>query len=209
LIQLEELERLGRFIDELLFLSRAEANAVTFELKPQNPTSFLDVFQQDASALVEYRGRRFVYSHRGIGVVAFEERWIRQVLLNLLSNALAVTPPQGLIRLRSILGNGMWRVTMEDQGPGVPEDQRERIFERFVRLPTPNKEERGSGLGLAICRSIIGLHKGVIFSAAGENGVGLRVIFDIPAEAGSLEESISSYESQDIGGMIPQATGVY
>jgi signal transduction histidine kinase len=208
LIQLEELERLSRFIDELLFLSRAEANAVTFELKPQNPTAFLDVFQQDASALVEYHNRQFVYSHEGSGVVAFEERWIRQVLLNLLSNALAVTPPQGWIRLQSTLGDGVWRVTMEDQGPGVPKDQRERIFERFVRLPTPNIEERGCGLGLAICRSIIGLHKGVIFADVGEDGVGLRVIFEIPAEAGSPEEAIPSRDGRSLSGMIPQATGL-
>ena len=182
LVQLEELDRLSRFIDELLFLSRAEAHAVTFELKRQNPMTFLDVFQQDATALVEYRHRNFVYSHEGSGLVAFEERWIRQVLLNLLSNALAVTPCDGRIGLRSVLTDGIWRVTMEDQGPGVPPDQRERIFERFVRLPAPGTEERGTGLGLAICRSIIGLHKGVIFSDAGENGIGLRVVFEIPAE---------------------------
>lgn len=182
LVQLEELDRLSRFIDELLFLSRAEAHAVTIELKRQNPTAFLDVFQQDATALVEYHHRTFVYSHEGNGVVAFEERWIRQVLLNLLSNALAVTPSQGRIGLRSVLHDGVWRVSMEDQGPGVPADQRERIFERFVRLPTPDVEERGSGLGLAICRSIIGLHRGTIFSDAAESGGGLRVIFEIPAE---------------------------
>jgi len=182
LVQLEELDRLSRFIDELLFLSRAEAHAVTFELKRQNPAAFLDVFQQDAAALVEYRHRNFSYSHTGDGFVAFEERWIRQVLLNLLSNALAVTPSQGWIWLRSVLTDGVWRVSMEDQGPGVPPDQRERIFERFVRLPTPDMEERGSGLGLAICRSIIGLHKGIIFSDTGERGIGLRVVFEIPAE---------------------------
>ncbi len=181
-VQLEELDRLSRFIDELLFLSRAEAHAVTLELKRQDPTAFLDVFQQDATALVEYRDRNFVYSHEGRGFVAFEERWIRQVLLNLLSNALAVTPSHGRIGLHSVLDDGVWRVYMEDQGPGVPADQRERIFERFVRLPTPDAEERGSGLGLAICRSIIDLHKGTIFSDAGGNGVGLRVVFEIPAE---------------------------
>ena len=204
LVQLEELERLSRFIDELLFLSRAEANAVTFELKQQNPTAFLDLFQQDASALVEYRNRRFAYSHEGSGMVAFEERWIRQVLLNLLSNALAVTPPLGWIRLRSVLGNRKWRVIMEDQGPGVPVDERERIFERFVRLQTPNMEERGSGLGLAICRSIIALHKGVIFAEAGEKDVGLRVIFEIPAETNPSEEISESSARESRSGIIPQ-----
>lgn len=203
-VQLEELERLGRFIDELLFLSRAEANAVTFELTRQNPTAFLDVFQQDASALVEHRNRRFAYSHDGSGVVAFEERWIRQVLLNLLSNALAVTPLLGWIKLQSALRDGKWRVTMEDQGPGVPVDQRERIFERFVRLPTPNMEERGSGLGLAICRSIIGLHKGVIFCDPSENRTGLKVVFEIPAETEALQETTTPHEGDRFSGVVPR-----
>ena len=95
---------------------------------------------------------------------------------------------------------------MEDQGPGVPVDQRERIFERFVRLPIPNTEERGSGLGLAICRSIIGLHKGVIFAEAGENGAGLRVIFEIPLEASSSEPSAECHDGQGVGDLVSQMT---
>jgi two-component system heavy metal sensor histidine kinase CusS len=64
----------------------------------------------------------------------------------------------------------------------VPEDQLERIFERFVRLDMAGGADNGgSGLGLAICKSIIELHKGRIRAAAGPDGRGLRVIFEIPA----------------------------
>ena len=56
--------------------------------------------------------------------------------------------------------DGVWRVSVEDEGPGLTAEQRERIFERFVRFTSPGAEDKGSGLGLAICRSIVQLHKG-------------------------------------------------
>ena len=179
--QLEELDRVNRIIDELLFLSRADAQAISVDLKEQGPAAFLRAFAQDASVLAEHHGNRFAYTHEGQGTVAFEEKRIRQVLLNLLINALHVSPSGGRITLHSKLVDGTWHVSVEDEGPGLPAEQRERIFERFVRFPSPGAEDRGSGLGLAICRSIVQLHRGCIFAAEGENGRGLKVAFEIPA----------------------------
>jgi two-component system heavy metal sensor histidine kinase CusS len=183
LVQLEELARLNRIIDDLLFLSRAEAEAIVFDLQPQDPRGLLEGFNQDAVALTEHYKRRFAYQHEGAGLAAFEEKWVRQVLLNVLSNALNVSPPGGLISLRSRIGDGVWRVSIEDEGPGLAVEQRKRIFERFVRFHVPNDRDRGSGLGLAICHSIIELHRGRIFADAGSSGRGLQVTFEIPTIA--------------------------
>ncbi len=180
-VQLEELARVNRIIDELLFLSRADAQAITVDLKEQGPAAFLQGFAQDASALAEHHGRRFTYTHEGEGMVAFEEKRMRQVLLNLLANALNASPPQGNITLRSELSDGTWRVAVEDEGPGLTAEQRIKIFERFVRFNPPGSDDRGSGLGLAICRSIVKLHRGRIFAAEGGNGHGLRMVVEIPA----------------------------
>jgi two-component system heavy metal sensor histidine kinase CusS len=106
---------------------------------------------------------------------------MRQVLLNLLTNAIHVSPADGLISVHSELSTQRWRVSVEDQGPGLTAEQRERMFERFVRLATPGKDYPGSGLGLAICRSIVNLHGGSISAAPGAGGRGLRVTTDIPA----------------------------
>jgi len=179
-MQLEELARLNRIIEELLFLSRAEARAITLQLKPQDPARFLHAFAQDARVLAEHEGRGFVLTCEGDGVVAFEAQRIRQVLLNLLANALCASPRDSVITLRAAFCAGVWRVSLEDQGPGVPPSERERIFERFVRLGTPS-DERGSGLGLAICRSIIELHHGRIWAEQAAGGSGLKVLFEIPA----------------------------
>lgn len=113
-----------------------------------------------------------------------EPRWLRRVLLNLLSNAINASPPGGQIRLRSRLSGELWRVEIEDEGEGVPDAELERIFDRFVRIQsTAPQRHEGSGLGLAICRSIIELHRGRILAERTANGRGLRVMFEIPAES--------------------------
>lgn len=180
-VQLEEIARLNQIIDELLFLSRADARALKLDLRPQSPTALVQAFAQDASVLAEHHGRRFRFEHRGEANVALDSKWMRQVLLNLLTNAIHVSPRDGLISLHSEIGDGFWRVSVEDEGPGVPVDQRERMFDRFVRVAIPGKDYPGSGLGLAICRSIVTLHGGKISAAPGAGGRGLRVTAEIPA----------------------------
>ena len=181
LVQLEELARVNHMVDELLFLSRAEAQGVRMDMAVQDPHRFLQNFEQDAYALTEHHGRRLHCTHHGKGKVAFEERWLRQVVLNVLTNALKASPPGGLITLRSEFVPRYWRVSIEDEGPGLTREQCERAFERFVRFNQTGTEDRGSGLGLAICRSIIQLHNGQIHAEPGTGGKGLRVVFEIPA----------------------------
>src|SRR5438067_8075220 len=180
-VQLEEIARLNQIIDELLFLSKADARAVKLDLKPQNPALLVQAFAQDASVLAEHHGRRFSFDHQGDGKVAVDPKWMRQVLLNLLTNAIHVSPNDGLISVHSELSAERWRVSVEDQGPGLTAEQRERMFERFVRLNGPGKDYRGSGLGLAICRSIVNLHGGRISAPPGGGRRGLRVRTQIPA----------------------------
>ncbi|MHB8529891.1 MAG: HAMP domain-containing sensor histidine kinase [Caulobacteraceae bacterium] len=181
LVQIEELARLNQLIDELLFLSRAEAKAVAFDRRRRDPALFLESFSQDAQVLAEHTGQRFELDHQGAGLALFDEKWLRQVLLNLLSNALEVSPPDGLVRLQSKLGASAWRVSVEDEGPGLADaEQHERIFERFVRFGGGEAGDRGSGLGLAIARSVIDLHAGHIFAEARAERRGLRVVFEIP-----------------------------
>jgi two-component system heavy metal sensor histidine kinase CusS len=176
-MQLEEIARLNQIIEELLFLSRAEASAITLQRAPQDARRFLEMFASDASVLAESRGQHFEAKITGDATVTFDPKWIRQVLLNLLTNGLKATPAGGMVRLKAAQVAGTWRVAIEDQGPGVPKDQRERIFERFVRLG--KDDQTGSGLGLAISRSIIGLHRGTIRAEDATDGTGLRVVFEL------------------------------
>jgi two-component system heavy metal sensor histidine kinase CusS len=182
-VQLEELARLNRIIEELLFLSQAEAQAVALAIEPRDPGEFLNSLAIDARVLADHHGHAFELCHEGTDAVAFDRHRIRQVLLNLISNALqAGGPPHSqTIVLKSRVANGRWRVSVEDQGRGVPPDQLERIFERFVRLDPGTGKATGGGLGLAISRSIIELHQGWIRAELPNTGPGLRVVFEIPA----------------------------
>jgi heavy metal sensor kinase len=182
-VQLEEVSRLSHIIEELLFLSRAESFEIRLNLAPHDPEAILTSFSQDARVLAEHRGLQFVCSHEGHGSVLAEPRWLRRVLLNLLTNALNVSPHGSCVIMNSSIRDGLWRVYLDDQGPGVPLEYRERIFERFFRLPPASAAaDEGSGLGLAICRSIISLHGGGIWAEASPDCPGLRIIFDMPAQ---------------------------
>jgi signal transduction histidine kinase len=185
--QLEEIARLNAIIEELLFLSRAEAQAISMDRNAHNPTGFLLSFAQDARVLAEHNSVRFRDTHEGEGVAVFDPKWLRQVLLNLLTNALKASPVGGTISLRSVLSGWIWRVSLEEEGPGVPDTMRSQIFDRFVRLePATERQAGGTGLGLAICRGIIELHRGRIFAEAGADGRGLRVVFELPAQGSHL-----------------------
>ena len=180
-VQLEELAHVNRIIEELLFLSRVDARAISINMERHLPAPFLQAFAQDATALAEHHGNHFAYTHEGEGTVEFEQKRMRQVLLNLLANALDASPPGASIALHSNLSGDVWRITVNDEGPGLTAEQRTKIFERFVRFKAPGAEDKGSGLGLAICRSIVQLHRGAIFAAPGANGRGLQMVIEIPA----------------------------
>jgi len=181
-VQLEDIDRLNTIIEDLLFLSRAEAGVIKLDLPQQSPAAFLHTFEQDARVLVEHAGLRCSCTHGGEGEIPFDAKWIRQVLLNLVTNSLAASTPGGLITISSVVGASTWTVAVQDQGTGVPDDQRDRIFERFVRLGKSDQAaDEGTGLGLAICRSIVELHGGRIYAAPTSSGPGLRVVFELPA----------------------------
>ena len=181
--QMEELSRLNQIVEELLFLSRADARDIKLNLTPHDPASVVANFAQDARVLAEHCGVRFEYSHFGVGEVLIESRWLRRVLLNVLTNALRACRPSGKVTLRSTIRDNVWRVEFEDEGPGVALEYRERIFDRFFRL-SPGDDE-GTGLGLAICRGVVTLHQGEIWADAATNSSGLLVIFTIPARSAS------------------------
>ncbi len=106
---------------------------------------------------------------------------IRQVLYNLLSNAVKFTPPGGSISLTIAHGGeGSVRLTVQDTGPGIPEEQREAIFEQFRQLDSSKtREHEGTGLGLTITRELVQVLGGAI-RLESEVGLGSAFIIDLP-----------------------------
>lgn len=178
--QLEEINRLNKLVDSLLFIAKADAGSLPLDLRRHDAARFVAELAEDAAALAEDHGLTFRIERNDVGYVEFDAVLIRQVLLNILSNAIRHTPQGRGIALASLCASEAWTVTIDDEGPGVPPDQTERIFGRFVRGPGAEESAPGgSGLGLAIARSIVEAHGGAIHAANREGG-GLRMIIRLP-----------------------------
>ena len=109
---------------------------------------------------------------------------LREMANNLLDNAVRYTQPGGHITVRVNTAEGKVTLSVEDDGPGVPEGDRERVFERFYRVLGSGAE--GCGLGLAIVREIAQSHDAKVTLGAGSNDTGttVRVVFSGAARTG-------------------------
>jgi signal transduction histidine kinase len=155
-------ERLGRLVNDLLGLARLEADPT------RTPTDLASI----ARPLLEHAQARM--PHATITLSADSDTTVHgdpdaleRVLRNLIDNAVAAIQPTGRVDVQLRRLNGSLRAIVADDGPGVPEDQRQRIFERFVRLD-PSKP--GHGLGLAIARRIAHQHHGDLTCDPAPNG---------------------------------------
>lgn len=183
----EDLERLRQIIESLLFLAKAETGSFAPTLKVVHTEELVENFAMDAAAMAEERGVTFKVIHSAAGVARCEPTLVRQVLLNLVSNALQATPRGGEISLASTLAQGGWRLEMCNDGPSLTPEQLVRAFERFVRFGPPGPEV-GHGLGLAICRSIAVLHGGKITAHNRAERKGLSVVLELPTNRSGVIE---------------------
>jgi signal transduction histidine kinase len=111
---------------------------------------------------------------------------VKQVLLNLLSNALKFTPEGGRIDVRTTMNDGMAEIAVTDTGVGIAPEDQEAIFEEFRQVGTADKKVEGTGLGLTLCRKFIELHGGRIWVKS-EVGQGSTFTFTIPVRPFELQ----------------------
>jgi two-component system phosphate regulon sensor histidine kinase PhoR len=175
--------RMQRLVDDLLDLSRIEAGRWQPELEAVD----VEAAAQDVWAGLAERaaGRKVeltVEAEAGAETVAADADALRQVLLNLIDNALRYSPPGGRITCRSSAHDGGTVVSVSDSGPGIPGEHLPRIFERFYRADhSRSRDEGGTGLGLAIVRHLVEAHGGRVW-AESERGRGTTVSCWFPAE---------------------------
>jgi signal transduction histidine kinase len=107
---------------------------------------------------------------------------IKQVMLNLLSNAVKYSPEQGNISVVLEVADSHWSLIIKDQGPGIPAESMDLLFDKFYRVPGSEKIAAGTGLGLSICKKIVEAHGGEI-SVVSELGQGATFRFSLPYES--------------------------
>ena len=179
---LESGRHLLSLINDILDLSKIEAGRMELE-----PTDFdLNGAVENALALIRERAhRRGIALERTIdkhvGSIRADERKVKQVLLNLLSNALKFTPEGGKICLRTELRDGMAEVSVTDTGVGIAPEDQEAVFEEFRQVGAAEKKVEGTGLGLAISRRFIELHGGRIWVKS-QVGTGSTFAFTLPLQ---------------------------
>jgi len=174
---------LSRLVDDLRVLALADAGQLSLTVTEIDPGSFLRrIAGRFASSVQERRQKLHVTAEENLPPVMGDPQRMEQVLGNLLSNAIAVTPEGGWISLDAAMDGDAVRILVEDSGPGIPEEKLDKIFERFYRLDVDRtSSETGSGLGLAIARKLIEAHGGTICAENRAEG-GARFRICMPAK---------------------------
>jgi signal transduction histidine kinase len=173
-----ELARITRLVDDLLLLAKAEH---TQFLRPDE-IALADFVRQLWDGMSLLGTRRFELEPIPDGTLRADPDRLAQALRNLISNAIEHTAPEhGLVRMAvERAGYGHVRFVVEDDGPGIPPAQRERIFDRFYRVDTArDRASGGTGLGLAIVRAIVEAHGGRVAAGRSPEG-GARIEVELP-----------------------------
>jgi signal transduction histidine kinase len=161
---LRQVERLGNLVEQLLDLSRLESGAVPLERSRFAARTLVEHVVDEWRTQAEIRDIR-VEGDVDPGTLELhaDEQRLHQVLANLVANAVRHSPRGGRVLVRATAVNGLARLEVSDDGPGIPPEEAERVFERFYRSDQArSSKDGGSGLGLSIARWIVDLHGGRI-----------------------------------------------
>jgi two-component system sensor histidine kinase BaeS len=172
---LDEARLMAGLVEDLRALALSESPALRLEREPTSIAGLLREAADGFAAQADQRGVAVNVAAEGDAVADIDPVRIRQVIANLLSNALRHTPSGGSIALSARSRGSDVEVSVADTGAGVAEDVLPRIFERFYRSP----DSPGSGLGLAIARNLVVAHDGEI-GAESAPGRGTTVRFTLP-----------------------------
>lgn len=161
---LEEIQRMSRIVEDLLLLAKGDLGEAPVQKAPVDLAALLGEMAGHATVLAESSGLQFTAAGGPPATVLADPLRLRQLVWNLLDNAVKYTPSGGRVFLSHTVAEPGWvRVTVKDTGIGIPAEDHDRIFQRFYRVDKHrSRAQGGSGLGLAICRWIAEVHGGRI-----------------------------------------------
>ncbi len=172
----EEADRLDRLVSNLLEASRIEAGTLKPRVRPSDLRELVSAVIGRLQPILA--GRQVdLEIPDDLPLVACDYAQIDQVVSNLLENAAHYTPPTSSIAIRAATHGNMVQAEVSDHGPGIPAEDRERLFQPFERGRTRG---RGSGLGLTIARGLVEAHSGRLWVEDAPDG-GARLVFTVPA----------------------------
>jgi len=185
-IAAHDVRRIDRLITEIADASRIDAELTRTRFEPVDMVRMVEaVIAERAERGAD--GAAHVALHKGPGRcrVMGDAARLERVMVNLIDNAVSFSPPGGEIRVETSARNGAIRLCVLDDGPGIPPESREKVFERF-HSDRPEAEDFGShsGLGLAIARTIVAAHDGTLVAADRPDGKpGACLVLTLPEAA--------------------------
>jgi heavy metal sensor kinase len=168
---LEEVVHLGKIVEQLFTLSRLDAGEAKTEWTNFDLSELVKTTAEQMNLLAEDKGISIAVESKQLAMVKGNRVRLKQVVVNLLDNAIKYTPAKGAIQLRVLAANGHAVLEVADNGIGIPPDALPHIFERFYRVDQARSaESESAGLGLAIVKAICTAHGAEVAaeSAAGK-----------------------------------------
>jgi hypothetical protein len=171
-------------LDDLLDLSLIEAGKLTLEKEDLDLASFLGEVIRRQAQLAQSKGTQVLLVGPPEGSVQADPNRLAQVFDNLISNAVKYSPPGSTVQIYVEFNSDGWRFCVQDQGPGISQADRLRLFQNFARLSArPTGGEKSTGLGLAITRRVVEAHGGQIGVDSAPGG-GAIFWFTLPENGG-------------------------
>jgi len=168
-------------LNDLLDVSHIESGKLDLQLQSVPLADFLSEAVERHARLAAPKGIAVELEPVSAGHVRADPLRLRQVLDNLISNAVKFSPPQKRVSVSALATTATWRIAVADQGPGLTTRDRQRLFQDFARLSArPTGDEKSTGLGLAIARRVVEAHGGQI-GVDSEPGRGATFWFTLPA----------------------------
>lgn len=174
-------KHLLNLINDILDLSKIESGKLELKMANFSLPVLLDSLKRIVAPVIAPKEQSLeIDVEKGLPLVYADKAKVRQVLINLLSNATRFTPGGGRLRVETAVENGWCRISVIDNGIGIKVEDREKIFDPFCQVEDAMMEEKGgTGLGLPIAKQIIEKHGGRIIVESGEGG-GSRFSFTLP-----------------------------
>jgi signal transduction histidine kinase len=175
-----EARRLMRLVENALHFASTERNVSTLAPRPILLDQAVGQIVEGMAPLAHAAGVRLLLHATGPLVVRVDPAALRQMVINLVDNAMKYGPRGQTVRLVVSGSDGWAALAVEDQGPGVNPDDRSRIWEPFVRLSTPGPRKAGSGIGLAVVRDLVHRTGGTASVSSRDDGIGARFVITLP-----------------------------
>ncbi|MGZ3235915.1 MAG: sensor histidine kinase [Burkholderiaceae bacterium] len=172
----EGVDRASHLIEQLLVAARTEATEVVPNMRPVDLAETMRRAMADVFPLAENKRITLDFDAADNLMIAADSDALKILMRNLLDNAVRYTPQDGTVRAKASCGEGEVTLVIDDSGPGIAKQDRQRVFERFVRGETA--AQKGSGLGLSIVKNIVDQHHGTItLSDSPLGGLRATVVF--------------------------------